>query len=535
MIEVKTKSTIKTKEFAFDLKDDSKRTMFVESFNYVPFLALSKLNDPSINGTTIDPKDVIYVKLHNSKFLPEIELYCYDSKGIFFSDLYPLDHDTLLSIFVKSNSENLMPIRMDFRITEFETTRSQENTYTLKYLIKGILDVDSLHYTRYEARKGTSYEILKKLSEELDLGFATNVDNSDDEMIWINPSETYIKYIQDITEHSFIDDKSFIWTFIDFNYNLNYVNINKEMNEFNKNEESTQTNSATVKRDEESTVNFYLTNKPAFNTTNRYIAKFNIVNQSYKINLEKNYRFKATWFDKKENKGYRQFLNDIESDGKPIKPLYDYESKIYNENINDEFFIGKMDTDNVHKNYGLAKVINQFNLENIGKMKMIVTLNQTNFDIKRFQNLKIEIYNINDMLSQNAEKKPATENINEKLSGFWLVTGINYLYRRTGGVEQEITLMRRDLSINYGGGSDSKTDLRKLDNFTQPNIEPNFENKDQIQNNTQSINKYQEIKKIEEKIQNVTNTWNKEGEQRKSYEAELKRLKDEKQKLINSV
>lgn len=535
MIETINKSTIKTKKFAFDLKDDNKRALFVESFNYVPFLALSKLN-ANVDSVTIDPKDVSYVKLHNSKFLPEIELSCFDSKGVFFTDFYPYDHDTLLSIFVKSNSESTMPIRMDFRVTEFETSRSQGNTYTLKYLIKGILDVDELHFTRYESRKGKSYDILKKLSEELKLGFATNVQGSDDEMIWINPSETYINYISNITKYSFINEKSFIWTFIDFFYNLNYVDINKEMNEFNKTEEGTQTNPATVKNDEESTANLYLTNKPAFNTTNRYIAKFNLVNKSFGVNLEKSYRFKATWFNKGENKNYRQFLVDIESEGKPIKPLYDYESNIYNENINDEYFIGKLDINNVHKNYALAKVTNQFNLENIGKLKMIVILNQINFDIKRFQNLKVEIYNINDMLSERSADKPATENINEKLSGYWLVTGINYLYRKSGGVEQEVTLMRRDLSINYGGGSDEKSDLSKLSDYTQPSTEPNFQSKNtQTQTVTQNANRSQEIKKINDQIVRVMTTWSKEGEQnRKVYDAELKRLNEEKAKLLKN-
>ena len=93
-------------------------------------------------------------------------------------------------------------------------------------------------------------------------------------------------------------------------------------------------------------------------------------------------------------------------------------------------------------------------------MKMVVILNQINFDIKRFQNIRVEIYNINDMFSLNAnEPNSAIDNINERLSGYWFVTGINYLYKRTGGVEQEIILMRRDLNISY---DDVKSDLSKI-------------------------------------------------------------------------
>jgi len=129
MIKVIEKSKIKTKQLSFKLNDPTSADLLVQSFNYVPYIFISKLNDtrvPPIDGTTIDPKDIVYVKLHNSKFIPEIELYCDDSKGILFNDLYPFDHDTLISIFIKSNSENTMPIRMDFRVTEYETIKSDE-------------------------------------------------------------------------------------------------------------------------------------------------------------------------------------------------------------------------------------------------------------------------------------------------------------------------------------------------------------------------------------------------------------------------
>ena len=115
MIEVKDKAKIKTKEFEFNLKDEAKINQFVESFDKLPFLHLSK----SDSGSTINPKEIIYVKLYNSRFLPEIELSCYDSTGVFFTTLYPSDHDSILSIFVKSSSNLNFPIRMDFRVTEF--------------------------------------------------------------------------------------------------------------------------------------------------------------------------------------------------------------------------------------------------------------------------------------------------------------------------------------------------------------------------------------------------------------------------------
>ena len=77
----------------------------------------------------------------------------------------------------------------------------------------------------------------------------------------------------------------------------------------------------------------------------------------------------------------------------------------------------------------------------------------------------------------------AIENINEKLSGFWLVTGINYLYRRTGVVSQEITLVRRDLTVKYT----DKNDIRKLDNVKATETTPKLTEPTSIPSNTKSV------------------------------------------------
>ena len=463
MIKIIEKAKIKLKELTLKLNDPISADILVQSFNYVPYIFISKNNDPNIKGTTVDPKDIIYVKLHNSKFLPEIELYCDDSKGILFNDLYPFDHDTILSIFVKSSSENTMPIRMDFMITSFETAKGEISSNNFKYLIKGILNVDELFFTKYESRKGTSYEVIKGIASELNLGFASNVQSSEDSMTWINCSDTYPEFIKDVTKYSFISKDAFVWTFIDFQYNINYINIQLEMNDFIKNEKGTATNSQIIKDDEEKNINLYLTNNTAFNMTNSYISKFNLVNQSLKVNLERFYQVSSTWYDKGNNTIYKEFIKELGTEHEELRDLTDRTSQLYQENVNDEYFTGKIDTDkNVHAFYSLAKVANKFHLDGMEKMKMIVILNQVNFSIKRFQNIRVEIYNSDDLFSSAANTKSSLDNINVRLSGFWFVTGINYLYRRSGGVEQEVTLQRRELSINYGSGSDEKNGFRSL-------------------------------------------------------------------------
>lgn len=482
MISIKDKAKIILKEIKFQLNDNISSDLFVQSLDYVPLVYMSKINDPKsppVQGTTIDPKDVIYIKLHNSMFVPEIELYCEDSKGVLFNDFYPFDHDTILSIFVKASSDITMPIRMDFRVAEYETVKSSSKSdKTYRYLIKGILDVDDLHFTRYESRKGTSYNVIRDMALQMNLGFASNVESSDDEMTWINPSDTYREFIKDITKYSFVSPTSFVWSFIDFYYNLNYVDVQLELNEFLKDEAQNMGNTQVVKDGSQTNTLLYLSNNQALQGTNQYFSKFNLVNQSFKVNLDIFYQMKSTWYDKSTNTVIKDFISELETDenklGSKLVQLMDKKSQIYQENVNDEYFIGKIDTQkNVHKNYALAKVMNKYNLDGMEKMKLIITLDKINFSIKRFQNIRIELYDENVLFSREAnEKKPLT-NVNSNLSGFWYVTGINYLYKRTGGVEQEVILSRRDLSLDYGAGNDEKNDISSVVGNTNTKVGTN--------------------------------------------------------------
>ena len=89
---------------------------------------------------------------------------------------------------------------------------------------------------------------------------------------------------------------------LQFYYNLNYVDIQSELNEFNRDEKGSMKNNTFSKNDDERNVLLYLTNNKAFNMTNQYISKFNLINKSFKVNLDICYRHKATWYDKNENK-----------------------------------------------------------------------------------------------------------------------------------------------------------------------------------------------------------------------------------------
>lgn len=436
MIETKENSDTRLKllEFTFnDNQDDSVMTDFAESFNIFPLVIINN----ELSGNTISPELITYVKLFNNKFLPEIEMLCTDNAGVLMDGLFPFDGDIILSIFVKSTIEDTYPIRMDFRILEFNPIQTDVIEGEKTFLIKGILDVAKLHYTEFEAfNKSTSFNVLQNLSKRIGLGFASNIDNTDDNMTWINPAITNLEFIQHVTKRAYISDETFVWSFIDFYYNLNFVDIEKELGD---NPTELQSLSTSFNDGEERLVEQYLSMSKNLSSINKFIKQYNINNRSFKANLESGYRYSSRWFNKSENTIEHVITRENETNNQNLTQLIT-DDEISDRNW-DGTFIGKIDTDNVHQNYHIALTLNSFNIEKLHKLTMTVSLPLVNFEVKRFQNILVDVVDI-DINNDSS-------GIKEKLSGYWFVTGINYTFKSNSGAVQEITMVRRDLNKSY--------------------------------------------------------------------------------------
>jgi hypothetical protein len=166
-------------------------------------------------GIQIDFNYIEYLRLYNNKFLPAIEISFRDMTGKFQDELFPLD-DEIISIFIRSSSDVLMPIRMDFKIQKI--SMEQEKTESNNYLfnLEGILNVDDLYDTPFASYAGTSYTVLRQVAKENSLGFASNINDTNDSMTWINPSDYIFTFINHISEHSYLSDDTFLWAYVDF-------------------------------------------------------------------------------------------------------------------------------------------------------------------------------------------------------------------------------------------------------------------------------------------------------------------------------
>ena len=116
---------------------------------------------------------------------------------------------------------------MDFKITNFKDLAGS-------FSIQGIVDIPQIYLRKFTSySKKTSFECLQEVAKECQLGFATNVSDSNDKMTWVNTGHQRLQFISEVVKNSYISDNSFLHCYIDYYYNLCYVDLEKEYNREN--------------------------------------------------------------------------------------------------------------------------------------------------------------------------------------------------------------------------------------------------------------------------------------------------------------
>ncbi len=445
MIEVINRATLKTQDIKIKYNPDTEKKLVEDNANQI-----GKYPYVYFKGLVIQYNDIISLLLYNSKFMPEIELQFRDTTNKIIDPLFPID-DEILSIFIQSNSELLMPVRMDFKITDFNVIKEEND---ISYLIKGILNVNNLFYTPFKAYNMTSFKALKQLSEESELGFCSNIKDTDDKMSWINPSETNLDFIQHILKYSYLSQNSFLWAYIDFYYNLVYVDIEQLLNEDIKDKKQLANKRLFDYQQVDDLEDLVMTNHPDKNGSSLFINKYNLLNTSTFTNLEQGYHSIVYYHDTNTSLIYNILLDSISYPGKDNDQVImkgkigDFQT-LYANNVNN-IFMGKQDNDNVHNYFLYANKQNSNNLNFLQKVKMKVVLYNTNFNLYRLQLLELKLYKTNELDDPNANKIDSEydSKLNKALSGNWLITGINYTFSKQKGNIQEISLVKREITLS---------------------------------------------------------------------------------------
>lgn len=426
-------SQLKGTEIKIPLPDsDAVKKEFVESFGNLPVVYY--------NGVQIQLQDIYTFDLFYSRNVPTIRITFSDTFGLLKEKGMPLD-DTRITIFINSRSKYLKPVHMDFKILEFSNNNGI-------YSLVGVINVPELYLQKYVTyAESTSFKLFQETSKQFGMGFNTNFNDSDDKMSWINSGSKQLIFLNDVLKHSYVSDTTYLMQFIDYFYNLNYIDVEKEMSRSIK-EELGIANiglseiAQVQEKDKDKVINLYLTNEFSVKETNNYFEKWELINNSTKLSLLRGYLTQIKYYDQKE-KSFLQFDVDAitgDANQKILLRGMPQDEIFFKENISN-LYSGRLDTDNVHKNYHYAVIQNRINYYELSKIGLLIDLPSPNFNIYKYQKIIV-------IFSNNAPN-PSRNEMNTRLTGEWLVTDITFSMVNLKFV-QRVTLHRRDLELSNG-------------------------------------------------------------------------------------
>lgn len=387
------------------------------------------------NGIQIQEKYISKLELYYEDMIPKAKITFLDAFGLINApETMPLS-DTRFEIFLNSGSTLLKYIHLKFKLEVNQLNRNKTNTIT------GILDIPNFYKVDYKSYKGTSFDILREVCKEHNLGYNSNITQTDDNMTWIKNGKTSKDFIKGVLDHAYISDDSFVQGYIDFYYSFNYVDLEKEWKRDNSNDVGLNTIGMSAifsKNDLDKITPMVLISDPSLNTSGfGFKEEYKLNNNSTRKNSRKGIFSKVRYYDRSTKTFYDYDIDSINSDEKDViilkgAPLDNSEMDNYRTN-----YTGKMDTDNTHKNYLYAFEHNKRNLTNLTNITVEIELFELNFNLYKFQ--KIKLIFVNDMRTLTNKNQ-----IDERLTGNWIIIDIIFLYN--GEItKQKVILARKEL------------------------------------------------------------------------------------------
>lgn len=430
----RTQIKLSTAGMPADLKTDYK-----ESLGYSPVVYY--------NNHQIQLDDMKSLIINNEGLFPTITLLFKDSLNIMGDRSFPLDN-VLVTVFINPRADEFEPIHCDFKITTFSIVKKEDASNLMK--LEGVLNVDYLYLQKsYSIPQQTSFNALKEIAREAEMGFSTNISSTNDQMTWINPGDEGINFIKHITEMSYLSDEAFLYSFVDYYYYLNFVDIEKVFEENINDQKSIMSISMTVDKNiqsDQSVTQLILTNDKSHKDTNGYFEHYDILNQSTENALKYGHKRKIHYYDRSGNwneKAGKFMVFDMDTITTPgadsnsiiLKGLPGDEKFLKN-NIKN-VYTGKLDRDNMHKDATYALAQNKQNIIDAQKMIVQIHMPTPNYLLYRYQKVQM-------IFSQQAPTVTASQT-NNRLSGHWIIIGITNKYSK-GQNDQIVTLIKRELN-----------------------------------------------------------------------------------------
>jgi hypothetical protein len=395
--------------------------------------------------------DIITLEVESSSFLPMCYLTFNDSQNMMDDLGFPTDNATV-TVVLPSGHPNLANIFLTFKIIEYDQD-TIANDIAKRISIVGILNIDDILIKEYNSYNMSSYDTLTEIAKKSGTGFMSNIDSTADKMIWLNPGERNYNFIQDVVKKSWVSDESFMVSFVDFYYNLNFIDVEKQLSQDIKEIAWVKQNRIDNETPKETDVATpMLSNNKSLQQNNNYFTGENVVNKSTDVSLQRGYTRNVHYYDidgnwDKKAGAYKVYGLDTISSSKngdnKIVLKGDGNSDFFTKNKS-YIYMGKLDTKNVFPDYLWARVQNYENNIDLDKISMDIILPTPNFNIRRYEKIKL-VYTKENV---GVSGRPGSA----KLNGEWLVTKIKFNKVGTSMMYQTLTLIKRELEI---GGSNS--------------------------------------------------------------------------------
>ena len=385
----------------------------------------------SYNGSQINDRDIVSFKLYHEGMLPKVDITFRDSNGMIAKE--PPRDNTCFEIYIDPKSDHLKKIHLKMQIVNH--SKLPNNAYQFQ----GTLFVPDLYRIKFKVYRGTSFNVLKQICENMGLGFNSNIVNTNDEMPWRNIGDKQFKFMEEIVKHSYISDESFMAGYIDYYYCFNYVDVEKEMNRDISKDECIDTGTFETKNTEpEKLTKLVLSTEKGQQLSNLYFIKTAERNESTKTSMEQGYKTRTKFYDKVKKMFLVFDVDSTTTDGSKTHILKGEagDTEAFENNYVTKYE-GKIDTDNTHKNYNYAVTQNRINLDNMVKCQMDITLPNPNLCLYKY--MKVMAVVVKDNASPTAP-----EAVQWRWSGEWLISDMSF--ESIGGkMSQKITLVRKEL------------------------------------------------------------------------------------------
>lgn len=423
-------------------------------------------------------KRIEMMTIDETGFIPRVTMTFIDELGEFAGDYFPKT-DLIMSVYVKASNENFKPIRCDFLITSMTSlprTQAEKNGISGQktYIVKGELYIPNGYNNISRSYAGlNSKDALKKVCDELGIGFAENDCSPNDQMTWINSNMSSLQFIQHVSDHAYQDDDSFFNTFIDKYYYLNYIEVNRQLmlgeveqtfvgyaNALMYGINQKQKESGTTQEIQQETTDNYLTTEIRMKDKPNYISELSLVSNHGEIIKKQGYKKNIYYYDHlrkadgPDQKFIDFFMTPLKSiDRNPEDYLIPQEESLA-ENRTKKWM--NIDYGNAHQEWNAARLTNSHNLKELEKIKLKVTLDNINYQAIRGFTIPVivTVRQAEKLMKSGSlpsgEESSSTNLKNEtpdkQLSGFYYVIGAKYHFDPLNqrGFQTELFLARRE-------------------------------------------------------------------------------------------